>query len=56
MARLVDDEGNLLKNGDKTCRGICDEHTFCCDCPLREALKKLAKYEREEESKAKERK
>lgn len=56
MARLVDDEGNLLKDGNKTCRGICDKHTFCCDCPIREALKKLAKYERKEESKAKERK
>jgi len=47
MARLVDDEGHLLKS-KKTCRGVCDEHTFCCDCPINEALKKLAEYERKE--------
>lgn len=48
MARLVDDDGHLL-GSDKHCRGICDEHIFCSDCPIDAALKKLAEYEKRDE-------
>ena len=51
MERLTTEEGFLVGWENMTCRNICDRHTFCCNCPIAKALKKLAEYENKEEKK-----
>ena len=46
MERLTNDKGELIKNPGVTCARMCDEAVFCSECPVGQALQKLAVYER----------
>ena len=45
MNRLTTKDGEIAGCNHKTCGAICNSTTFCCDCPIGEAFRKLKEYE-----------
>ena len=49
MERITTEDGRLVGHEEETCRMICEKNVFCWECPVGQALRKLAEYENAEE-------